>query len=304
MNTIPTSAHRLHFFAIPSLKPEDPGVIPPGLRLRIPTGVEKDMLTSRLVTMGVEQTPDSLMRAVMIDDLYNIYDDEEADRRANLLDSFWQLQEVEARAQMLWEEREVERLLDQQYGAPEIEAEVRPPSLLSPRHKAQAELYTHEMLQKSTRLRDLVKKNVEFQSVQNMALVRLHVASTQSMPDFASTPLEFEVDDPSILVLESAQRLRNALSDEDWADLVREIDGLYGLSPSAEKNSDSRPGKPSDPIGSPEPSAASESSDGSLTGSSIEPAPTAGSETTTGLSSGFTSAPAGQTSSPGRTEEA
>lgn len=303
MNAIPTTAHRLHFFAIPSLVPEDPAEQAPGIRLQVPTGLEKDMLQSLFITLGVQQTSDSLMRAVMIDDLYNHYDAEEADRRANLLDSFWQLQEVEAKAMMLWEEREIERLLDQQGGAPEIDAEVKPPSLLSPRHKAQADIYTNEMLEKSERLRDMVKKNLQFQSLQNITLVRLHVRSTFKMPDFASTPLEFEEGD-KMLTLESAHRIRNTLEDDDWRDLVREIDGLYALSSSAEKNSVSLPEKPRVPTGSPEPSAASESSDGSLTGSSTEPAPAEGSETTTGLSSHITSAPVDQTLSPGRTEEA
>lgn len=302
MNTIPMTATRLLSFFPPLLRSDPPSENDPEIRLKVPTGLEKDNLTSLMIHYGLEKTSNAYLRAVLIDDLYSLYDAAKADEMANVLDSFWQLQEVESEAMALWKEREIERMLDENYGAPPIDAEVRPPSLISPRHKAQVELYTHEMLAKSDRLRDLVKQQYQFEGKQKIFLVRLHVQSIRGIPEFASRPLEFDPDD-QLMTLESAERLRNHLHDDDWADLSAEINGLYGLSRSEEKNSDSLPERQHDQIGSPEPSVGSESSDGSLTESSIEPVLAAASVETTGLSSNITSAPEGQTSSPGRMEE-
>lgn len=298
MNTYPLTAAKLEPFTPDSLVPDDDSKLTPVFQIKIPTAVERDQLPALLMDLGLNQVTDSKIRATLIDDLWEHFEPEKAEEMANFLDGVWQRQEVMQLARSQWQEQEVERILDIAEGAPEIEPAPFPESIISPRDQARCELIVDDMCQRSKRIRDLLREKLNYNSNNNMMLVRIHVAAVRNL-DGIFSPLEQE---DGILTREAAAALREACTDQAWNELLRHIDALYGVSQSEEKNSVSLPERQLDPIGLSKPSDESDISDGSLTNSITEPVRVDESGHATASSFPFTSAPAGQTAPPGLTD--
>jgi hypothetical protein len=285
--------------------------------LAIPTSVERDMLNSRLVSLGLKQATPEVLKATLIEELFHQrwhepepgeeFDPNKnetlAEAHANLLDSVWMRSEAHDAAIAQWQEVERERIVDEMEGAPAREPTPLPTKIISARDNARAQLLIDRMMSESQRLRDIAAHNMDFARQNSMMLVRLHVVDAP----WAGFPVE---RDPKNGALSDAtiKALRELVDDVSWHALVGHIDRMYLLDGGEEKNSVSPLGSSTPPTGSPAPSVDPETSGGSSTVSNIVPLPGVGLGTTIDKSfdSGIVSAapPPPPASSPSPTDAA
>jgi hypothetical protein len=276
--------------------------------LRIPTPTERDRIGARLYELGVTTVSQETIRATLIDELFKqdwsvlasdgIVRNEEdrenfnelyAEECAEFLDGYWQRSEVDQEATSRWQEQEVQRVLDEAAGAPARAPAPQPVRTIKSREHARAKLLVDDMQERSTRLRSLAARQMDYGRQNGTMMGRLHILSMEPK-DPENWPVVLErVDD--LITEESIDQLREHIGDGAWREIVGGIDGHYALDEEEEKNFDSPPEKPSGQIGSHERSGESESSDGRSTESPTTAAPTDGSETTIAKSSVSTSGP-------------
>lgn len=256
--------------------------------LAIPTSVERDMLNSRLVSLGLKQATQEVLKATLIEELFHQrwhepdlgeeFDPNKneamAEEHANLLDSVWMRSAAHDAAIEQWQEVERERVADEMEGAPAREPTPMPTKIISARDNARAQLLIDRMMSESQRLRDIAAHNMDFARQNAMMLVRLHVVDAP----WADFPVE---RDPKNGALPEATMtaLREAVDDQSWHALVGHIDRMYLLDGGEEKNSVSPLGSSTPPTGSPALSVAPESNGGNSMASNIVPLPVAGSGT-------------------------
>lgn len=272
-DTIQTTANRLIPFTPAALEKRDPK---PVIWLKVPTPDDRDNLTATLYRMGLREITNEVFRATLIDELYNVFPEDQADEYATLLDTYWQTSALDAEAFTSWHEQEVQRLIDEAAGAKDLVKQPQPIPVTSPRTAARARLLVEEVQDKSKRLQDLIIRRVDHARLQALCTVRLGVARIDGLS------VAVTKDANGNLTEDSAHRIRAAVPDLAWRQLVAKIESGYDLEEEERKNSDSPPESGSDQIGSQEPSAASESSDGRWTDSSTGLAPTVESDTITG----------------------
>jgi hypothetical protein len=219
--------------------------------------------------MGLSAVDDTLVRAVMIDDLYNMDwgkgdgNEAYADELAGQLESFWIRGQAQDQALAEWREREVERVRDELAGAPPKEAEPMPTGFITPREHAQMRILSDQVARQSQRMRELTARRVDFGKMNDQLLARIHVVSIE--PKDPACPVELKFDADGVMTVASLDDLRDYIGDKAYRELVRHIDRQYSLAEAERKNSDSLPGKPSPPSGSTEASGESASSDGNST---------------------------------------
>lgn len=290
-NVIPihTSARSLADYTPPSLLAAlEAGEIAskPIFWLRVPTGADRDGLQGRLIDLGLRSVSQGLIRATLIDDLWNHYPDDEAENHANLLDRVWQLAEMEEVARQLWVEQETQRVLDEMNGAPPIEPFPAPRRIISVRDQARSDLIVDHMSKCSTRVRALIAEQTNSAKAATFVMLRMQLAGYFDVPN-----IENRNPSDAILVDNEVAVIREALSDDAWTELISYINAMYGLSEEERKNSVSPLEKQSDLTGSLEPSGESQTGNGGTSTTSItEPAPTGESATITAPSCDTTSA--------------
>lgn len=300
-SVIPLTADNFDEFTPPSLKGA-----PNEYRfaISIPTPSERDRFGSRMFGLGLQPITQEQIRATLIDEVFKLHGEngeDKAEEIASFLDAFWQQEEVDEAAMAAWQEQERERVLDEANGAPARPAMAMPHRLNSVRSRSRAILLVNEYYQKSRRLAALSERQINFGLENDLMMARIHIQ--RCVPKVETAPvLKLETDGEK-LTEESIDRIRSAIGQRAWNELVRHIDGLYSLEKEEEGNFDSPPGKQSDQTGSPEPSGASEGNSGSSTTLNISPARDDASATITGKSSDTISPPDRKNSSPGLTDE-
>jgi hypothetical protein len=251
--------------------------------IAVPTTVEREQINSRLVSLGLKQITQEMIRATMIEELYqqdwSLPDEgaisyelnqQRAEDNANFLDSVWLRQQAHDEATRRWSEQEIERTLDTENGAPERPRAPMPPKIIGIREQARMQLLIDRMMTESQRLRDLAAANMDFGRRNALLMARMHVVGVENF----DPPIEIERGRHTRAMSEdTVLLLRQAVDDISWQQLINYIDRLYQIDGGEEKNSDSPPGKPSLPGGSTEPNESPESNGGSSTNSSSEPAP-------------------------------
>jgi hypothetical protein len=264
---------------------------PQRILVMVATPLDRDRVNSRLIEMGLTQASEEVIKSTMIEELFKEQwgehpvdspeNDALADETANFLDGVWQRQEAHNAAVEKWQEQEVERLLDEQNGAPKRERGELPPKIISIRENARLQLVIDRMMRTNQRLRTIAAGNVDYQRRNHEIIVQMHVVGV----NFETTvPI---VRDPrtKALSLEAVTALRAAMDDESWTDLYLHIDKMYRLNGGEEKNSDWPLENLSGQSGSAEPTDGPASSDGSSKISPSTPVLAVASETTTGPSS-------------------
>lgn len=246
------------------------------ITIKVPTPDQRDMLSTTLNRLGLRPITQELMRATLIDALYDRGDDAQADADAEMLEEFWQVSRLDEEALADWHEREIQRQRDIADGAPHRPPVPMPVPLVRARLKARARLLVDEMTTDSPRMVALLERQMDYNRMQAYALVRIGIA------DVKGAAFAIERGSDGHLTQETAQAIREALSDTHWLQLIEQIDHGYRLTVDEEKNSDWLLEKQSDPNGSAEPSDASASSDGKWTESNTGQTPDAASVTTTG----------------------
>ena len=288
--TIATSA-RIEPFIPPSLGERKPLIV---LWIKTPTPLERDTLSSTLYRMGLREVTQEIVRATLIDELYEMYPEGDADEKAAQLDSFWQISALDERSIADWHEQEQQRLLDVEHGLKDSGPIPMPTALTTPRQKAKARLLVDEITNQSERMLKILERRMDFGRQQGLALVRLGVVGLSD--DETEEPVAlFDVGPDGAMTMRHAERLRELLPDNAWLELIQRIDEGFSLSEEERKNSGSPRGNGSAPNGSREPSGESASNDGKWTGSSTGPVPADESVTTTAPSSSTSSEQEGST---------
>ena len=265
---------------------KDGGKPAPVFLIRVPTMMEREQISPRLLSLGLTAISESKMRATLIDELWTVYPDSgdtagKADQLADFLDGVWQRASVQENAIGLWQEQEAQRILDEAQGAPARLPYEAPPRVVSIRDEARAALISDEMIDKSQRLRDLAAEKMDYDRKNATLLIRINVAgvSGQGWDDLTLESIN------DVLTEESAIAIRQKLDRNGWRELYIHIDRLYRLDEVEEKNSDLPLGNQSDQTGLQEPSGDLDGNGGSSTTSSISAPLTGESETITGPSS-------------------
>lgn len=301
---IPLTSKRTDVFTPPSLVGEPNEV---EFQIRIPTPTERDTQGATLMAAGVVPISQEVIRATMIDELFNTdwgkgeQNEAHAEDLAGTLEGFWQLEIQHEQAMGAWAEQEVQRLEDKKNGVDK--PQVPPPAdPIPPRMRAKCRLIIHDITEKSQRLRDLLSKHINFDKLATVATVRINLKSmAPKHPDKWPADVALERDQQGFVKVSSIDDLRDHIGKAAWGELVQRVDGHFNLSEEERKNFDSPLENGSDQIGSPGPSGDGESSDGKWTGSDTGPVQTGESATTTGKSSPRRSATASPKPKRGRT---
>jgi hypothetical protein len=243
------------------------------------TDHELDQLNEILFQRGIVQPTTEDQRALMVNELFQFYDEPEAERRANVLDEFWQDSDRLREQMDAWELRDLERRRDTAAGAPDTEAETPPRSFLSIRVRSEAQTVATDLRDKSEKLRVMMHSSTTYARRSMEAVMRLTIQGW--------TGLETKFETADGMVTERAfAEMRRELGTVPFSELRARINSNTIVGSDEVGNLDSPVSGNSGQSSSPAPNGASGSSAGSSTTSSIEPAQAGGSgETTTGSSS-------------------
>lgn len=265
----------------------------------IPVFLVKPMTESEFDRLGYELFRHNLVppsqdsyRALLIDELFEIYGDEKGEEYATLLDQHWQSEDVYASQMDEWHEQDRQRMFDESQGAEPRKPLPLPQRMLGIRQRNKALLLAEEIRGSSAKLRDMTVRMQTYAPIQRAGLARLVVQGwTGFMTEFV------RVD--GIIPDETYDALRAEIGKEAIAELETFVASMGSLSETEKGNSASPPLTEQASLSSPEPSGAD--SDGASmsvaastdSSSSSGPIPGSGSETTTDASSSSTSVSAG-----------
>lgn len=244
----------------------------PVFTLREPVEGELDRLGVELFKRNVRPVDINSIRATMIDELYQHYDEAKADEYAGLIEQVWVAEgEHQARVEM-WMEQERERLRDVKAGAPEEPGAEFPRPNISIRVQSRAQLIRDEIQDKSQRIRDITIRSQQYEFEQRRMQTRLYVLSWTGL----KTAVEKDATGQA-LTEECLDALAQEIGPVATRQLVRYLEGLFDLTLEEVGNSDLPAESGQDQTISPAPSDASASSDGNSMGSGTEPTPSEGS---------------------------
>lgn len=269
------------------------------------TDADWDRIGLELHRRGVIEISNEIFRATLIDELYNIYDEGEADERALLLEEFWQAEEVYGEQLMGWARQEEESRRDEALGAAHLPAMIPPRRILSARQRSRAQLLADEVCRNSQRMRDLAAQKAGYQTEQAAAIVRLAITGWSGL----DTPFE-RVD--GMIPEETFYKMKREIGRRAFNELDRCIMEGQKMTGTDAGNSGSLANTSSDETGSDEQKTVSASSGGNLSSirtdqskttgtgqSSTEPAPATASDPGTATSSGSTPPADGEASNTG-----
>lgn len=253
-----------------------------------PTEAELEMLGYELFRHNISPITTDTFRATMIEELFNVYGEAKGEEYANLIDEYWQSEDIFRKQDERWALQEDARLWDLSNGAPVRPAAPLPKYTLSIRKRSQALNISDDLREKSDTLRDLTVKMQTYNLRQRAALPRLIVAGWSGL----STQFAKE---NGIIPQDVYAALAKEIGREAVSQLEAHITDLCAVSDVERGNSELPLGTGSDPTSSPEQSGASEASDGTLTKSNTSPAPPLESAPITAASSTSISPLTGQT---------
>ena len=110
-----------------------------------PSQADVDALGSRLFMHNIAPISTDTFRAIMIDEIFKIHGDERGEDHANLMDEFWQSEDLHRDQLGEWRLQEAERLFDIAQGAPQRDADPVPVKTMSLRRRTRAQLFSEEM---------------------------------------------------------------------------------------------------------------------------------------------------------------
>ena len=239
--------------------------------LRCPNEDEMEKLSTELFRRGCVPVEQDRMRAVLIDELYNLYDEAKADEAAGLLEQCWNGETAYNNAVGLWMEQERERLRDVANGAPDYPMAKHPEPMVGIRVQSRAKLIRDEVMEKSDRFKALTIQAVNYESVQKEWTMRLYVLGWTGL----KTPIEKEPDG-NALTEDCFDKMVEEIGKLPARELYYEVSGSFSIDREEVGNSASPANGDTDPKPSPAPSTESESSAGASTTSNIEPTPQGG----------------------------
>lgn len=273
---------------IPSLGPDRTFLI------RDLTQADYEQVGVELFRHNIVPMSQESFRAHFINEIYEIYEEAAAEEKANLLDVYWQAEDIYNEAVARWSEQEEQRILDMQFGAPKREPAPRPEHTMHVRERARATALADDVRRQSRKLRDI---NIEMNTYalrQKEGMVRVVLVG------WSGFETEFAQDDTLTITTDEAwEALKREIGQEAVGTLMKSVMAGEYVDPTERGNSDSPPVTTPGLTGSPEQSDASEPSAGTSTESSTSPAQPDASEATTKPLSVYTGPFGGNTLSTG-----
>lgn len=230
------------------------------------TAADTDAVSAVLFRNNISPITTDTFRATLIDEIFNIFPDETiAEENAQILDEYWQCEDVYGEALARWNAQEEQRLFDEQHGAPKTAQALLPQRSMSVRRRSQALLLVDRLREGSERIREITLQLREYEPAQRAGITRMVLQGWKGV----STPFGKESD----MVPPATYA---ALTEEIGRPAILELEAFVNsqgaLAPREVGNSGSPPDTEPAPTGSQETSGASEQSDGSSTKSSTAPA--------------------------------
>ncbi len=222
------------------------------------TQADFDRLGFELFRHNISPVTQDTFRATMIDEIFKIYGDVDGEEKANLMDEFWQGEDIWNVQIEEWKLREQERLWDQSRGAPRRDPEPPPARTVPIRRRTEAQLFAEEVKNSSRRMRDLTIDMQSYEPRQREGITRLVVEGWSGTKTPFSKPEGIVPDDVY-------QQLKAELGKEALAELHLFVMSLGNVDAVEAGNSDLPLESGSDQTGLPAPSGASATSDGPST---------------------------------------
>ena len=272
----------------------------PTFFVRVPTFQMRDKMAAILFQRGLIPTTMSQSRGILIDALYELYDEPTADDHASFLESYWTRAEVHEELVGAWQIREAQRLFDIGMGVKkDLPAEPIPPAPFTMREQARQARIVTEVLNTHEAYRAYQARFMVQQQEEDAMLVRLFLDRWENCGEVRS-----ERDALDRLTEECIEELRGWLQEQGatsaWDEITGAVKSQFGASGRLEKNFDSPLGSNSSQTGSQTSSGDLATNDGNLTTSSTTPIPSGRSPATTGSSRNSRSGKKGK-STTGRT---
>lgn len=303
---IPLSAMTLTRCTLPDVR-DEPEHKEHTFLVQVPTQLMRERLHLRLFELGAVQVSAETLRACQVNELFEIFPDDQAEQLSDFLGHFWEADDIHTERLTFWQQREAQRLVDEATGGVKRPAEEMPKPGYTFRERYKAQAIIDDVNQRSPRARKLLAQRADWSRQQVAMTTRIAVKGVDD------GTLELEMvdagDGGEILSEDSLETIKVALGMKGWAELAKFINAQYSLSPAEEKNSGSPAGNEPGQTGSAGDKADGDDNSGSSTSkipttSSSTPTPTGGSGTTTGKSSRSSSATKGRTKNTGQMAEA
>jgi hypothetical protein len=250
---IPTTAAPLPFS--PACLGPDSGVT---FLVKPMTQADFDRLGFELFRHNVSPVTQDTFRATAIDEIFKLYDEAKAEEFANLMDEYWQGEDMFNVQFEEWRLTEQERRWDMSKGAPYRDPVPPPQRTMSIRRRTQAQLFVDELKTASRRLRDLTVEMQSYEPRQREGITRLVLEGWSGCSTIFSKP-------DGIVPDEVFQALKIEIGKEALQELHEFVASLGNVDDVERGNSDLPPASGLDPTGSPAPSEGSVSSDGPST---------------------------------------
>lgn len=248
-------------------KPPRPAVF----LVRPASEIDFEKLGFELFRHNIAPPTQDTFRAAMIDEIFELYGDEEGEEKAGLLDAYWSAEDVYNGEIEAWQVQDRQRRIDEANGAAKRTPEPLPSRTMGLRDRNKATLLAEEMRRKSARLRDMVVEMSSFGPKQSAGIARLTIDGWQNL----ETPYE---NVNGIIPEATWDALRKEIGKDATKELIDYASGFAALSTEDVGNSGSPLETAATDAPSPEPSGEPEASDGVST-SAAEDSPSTSTST-------------------------
>lgn len=148
---------------------------PPVFLVRPASEIDFEKLGFELFRHNISPPTQDTFRAAMIDEIFEIYGDEQGEEKAGLLDAYWSAEDVYNGEIEAWQVQDRQRRIDEANGAAKRTPEPLPLRTMGLRDRNKATLLAEDMRRKSPRLRDMVVEMSSFGPKQAAGIARLTI---------------------------------------------------------------------------------------------------------------------------------
>lgn len=267
-NLIPlTGMNKIEF----TPKDFDPGPDAPTFFIRVPTFAIRDKLEAIIFQRGLIPVTMWQGRALLVDALFDLYPEAEAEEKAAFLEDYWTKSNVHDEVIQAWQLREAQRLFDISMGVRKpLPQEPVPPSPFGMRDQSRQSRIITDALNNHEPYRSFQARFMVQEEEHEEMTIRLFLDGWKNC-GWADA----ERDETDKLTEDCIEQVRNWLAHEGaptaWDEVKRTVKEQFGAPGKLEKNSDSPLDTNSSLNGLQTSSGDTETSDGSSTKSSITP---------------------------------
>jgi hypothetical protein len=283
MSHVPMSAGRTLPFSPPALGTFVPAsedgatpartILNPDIEfyLRVPTWEDRDMIALRMYALGVRDISSDQIQALIVSELYTVFDENTADEHARFLEGYWSRQQQYQRDLADWSEQEALRRSDEREAGMSFDPVPPPQEASTPRERAKVNELVSDVTDASAKLRNKLADQQLYATRFKITTLRLHLVGWKGLKTTAAWDPQLALD-VQALTKATIEGLRSELMEMDstgaaWDELCSECEHLFDLPRSAEKNSSSLTANSPPPDGSPTKNTESATSAGSSTSS-------------------------------------